>query len=193
MGGPVTSYSGGAPSNAAEQGCTCHAPMPDSMVRVTVTGFPATYEPGSTYEVRLSIEGGPPVVSGVSVNQGGLAVQVSAGRLKPGTGTQVDSGTFLTHTTQGNDQRAWTFSWEAPVGGNGNVTAHYAGNAVNGDADNGGGFDRWNKGRLEVGTPAANTTVPPSTSVETEAPGPAFVGVVGVAALVVVWTHRRAR
>lgn len=188
---PAASNAGGAPSNAAMDGCTCHNAAADPMVRVSLTGLPSTYAPGTSYDLNLAIEGGPPVVMGVSMNQGGLAVHATGGRLVAGTGTQVDDAdSYLTHTAQGNDQRTWSFKWEATANLSGPVTVHFAGNAVNGDGNNGGGLDRWNKGVVEVAAPAANLSAPPSPPA-TETPGIESIWLVSAGATVALVLRRR--
>ena len=50
----------------------------------------------------------------------------------------MDGG--LTHTSDGNMQRSWNFTWTAPADDSVTVTMRIYGNAVNGD---GSGGDHW--------------------------------------------------
>lgn len=188
----AASNSSGAPANSAEAGCTCHNASPSSGVQVQLT-VPANYSANQTYEVRIAISGGPMPVPGASQNQGGFALRVSNGTLVAGEGSQTPEDRFATHTAQGNNQRAWTLQWQAPLNATGNVTFWAAGNAVNGDTLNAGGQDQWNRVMVEV-PPASgtggNATMGPSPTDEGSTPLPAGLAFLG-AALAVAWRRRR--
>jgi hypothetical protein len=184
----ASSNSAGAPQNAADTGCTCHNAQPDTGVTVAVDGFPESYEPGTTYDITITLSGGPMPVPAVSQNQGGFAMKVSAGTLLADDGITVTGGTFATHSASTNNQRAWSLQWVAPERGTVNVSV--AANSVNGDGANAGGFDRWNRATLTVpmmeGHEDGNMTTAPSTG-KGGTPGVsvgAVVGVVSVLALV---------
>ena len=75
-------------------------------------------------------------------NQGGFYLRVTQGNL-----ASVDNSTwvidgYLTHTTMGNDQRNWNFSWTAPDDDTRIADFMLYGTAVDGDGSNDG--DQWN-------------------------------------------------
>ncbi len=132
--GPGAAFSGGAPSGTAQSGCTCHASQASSGVTVAVAGFPAAYEANVTYDLTLTINGGPPALPG-GANQGGFAIQASFGTFAPKNdrAKTMDDGAGLTHTGAGATARTWAFQWTAPAAAATFVEFHWAGNAVNGN------------------------------------------------------------
>lgn len=150
---PVDSRSDGSGLTAAE-GCTCHAPQASPFVTVTVVGLPERFEGGERYSLLVSITGAPPPLP-VAQNQGGFALDASAGTLLVPDGAQEvrSSGATATHTEAGNDQRVWAVEWTAPAAGGG-VTIVAASNAVNGDGVN-DPLDLWGTVSVEItGNPA---------------------------------------
>ncbi len=190
----ATSNSAGAPQNAADTGCTCHNAQPDTAVTVGVEGFPEAYAAGTTYDVTITVTGGPIPVPAASQNQGGFAMKVSAGLLLADDGITITGGTFATHSASTNNQRSWALQWVAPETSTGAVNVTVAANSVNGDGANAGGFDRWNKATLTVapmGGAAANNTTAPAPS-ESEGGIPALPLVaVGLVVVAVVALRRR--
>ncbi|HEX9816226.1 MAG TPA: choice-of-anchor V domain-containing protein, partial [Candidatus Thermoplasmatota archaeon] len=110
----ASSNSAGAPQNSADTGCTCHNAQPDTAVTVGVQGFPEAYAAGTTYDVTITVAGGPVPVPAVSQNQGGFAMKVSGGLLLADDGITVTGGTFATHSAETNNQRSWALQWVAP-------------------------------------------------------------------------------
>lgn len=171
----ATSNSAGAPQNSADGGCTCHNAQPDTTVQVGLQGFPEAYVANTTYDISITVTGGPVPVPAVSQNQGGFALKVSGGLLLADDGITVTGGTFATHSASTNNQRSWALQWVAPETSSGPVTATVSVNSVNGDGVNAGGLDRWNKATVTVapagggaastnGTQAAGTTSEGSTA-----------------------------
>lgn len=159
---------GGAPENTAINGCTCHGNEPSSDASVELTGLPEAYEPGTDYELTVSVSG--PAAVPVGQNQGGFQVIVSAGSLQPASNAARNlNETTLTHGSAGNDQRSWDFTWSSPTGSEATmeVTFWYAGNAVNGDTTNQN--DAWNQGMTTIspaGAAGGNETTPPEETDE---------------------------
>lgn len=188
---PGSANSSGAPMGASENGCMpCHGPQPSSLATVALQGVPDSFVPGQSYNLTLAIGGNAP--PGVS-NQGGFAVSADEGTFNTtGDETQVREG-MVTHTTAGNDQRSWTFTWLAPEDGNDTVTFSYAANAVdgNGIAEPG---DQWVRATSmsERGEAPTRNTSPAATPTpsEQDTPSVGFVTLV-VAVLCMVLIRRR--
>ncbi|MBI2077052.1 MAG: hypothetical protein HYT80_01590 [Euryarchaeota archaeon] len=180
---PAASNASGAPDPAFDSGCNCHGAA-SSTVQVALTG-PTEYEAGKTYDLALRITGGPMPVPVVTQNQGGFAAKVDLGKFVAGTGTQLKfDGVGITHTTAGNDLRAWSFQWVAPAAAAGNASFRYWANAVNGDTTSQN--DLWAKGNVLVVPPK---TMPNATANTTKGPEegtPFLTGVVAAAAFVLV-------
>ncbi|HLE48228.1 MAG TPA: choice-of-anchor V domain-containing protein [Candidatus Thermoplasmatota archaeon] len=186
---PAASNANGAPDPAFDTGCGCHGSA-STAVTVALTG-PEAYEAGTSYDLTLRVTGGPMPLPVASQNTGGFAIKVNVGKFVPGSGQQLKNDGFgLTHTTQGNDQRTWSFAWNAPAQATDAAVFTFWGNAVNGDTTSQG--DQWNTGKLTV--PALttnatqNATAPPAKD---DTPSlPALAGI-GVLVAVAVWSRRR--
>ena len=122
----------------------CHFELPVNQDgSLTVEGFPGRYEPGRTYEVRVTLASEGTERAGFQA-----AVRRASG---PGEGTQagrlapVDPRTMVQDTagvqyvqhargaswTGGAPAASWSFAWTAPDGGP--VVLHAAANSSNGD------------------------------------------------------------
>ena len=170
---PVASYPGGI-SGQSEKGCTCHSATPTASVSAQLSGVPTTYTPGATYDLTVTVGGGP--TPGGS-NAGGFDLSVTSGTLAVpanATDVQIKSGE-ATHTSVGNDNRTWKVRWVAPTSGS--VTFHLAVNAVDGDGSP-SSADQWNS--------ASVTTKPVGDDGETEEkPAPGFEVVMAFTAVAV--------
>jgi len=182
-------FSAGAPANASKNGCTCHSAVGLGNVGLEA---PADFVRGQNYTLTVRILGSAP--PGVT-NQGGFALSADGGNLSATDDkVQIKDG-MATHTTAGNDQRAWKVNWVAPTNATAKVTFSFAANAVNGDgvADPG---DLWSRSARSLmaknvtnsSSPAPTPTSPPPSS---EEPSVGFV--LGTAAIVAgfVWSRRR--
>lgn len=157
----VSSRSGGI-TGVSSSGCTCHGSTPTSAVVPTLSGVPATWEPGVSYDLTVSFTGGPAFsVNPSRMNQGGFNLRASGGSLSNvlSPTTVAVSGSEATHTSAGNDQTSWNVRWTAPPGpfGDGTITFTLAVNSVNGDGANSG--DAWNVLTRTASGPA-DTTAP---------------------------------
>ncbi len=136
--------------DVALAGCTCHAEEPDNSVTVILDGVPFHYSPGTTYEMKLQLIGGPE--ADLESYTGGFSMRVSIGSLEPSEGFEnlvqnwEDDPTTLTHTDAGSrtSDRSWMFRWVSPAEGSGTVDFMIAGNSVNGDMAP-SSLDRWNR------------------------------------------------
>lgn len=132
--GPASDASGSPISSFGTQACRgCHSTggsfNPNS--GINLTGLPATYYPGTTYTLTLSLN------NATSKNgfQGiGLtSSNAQAGSFTAGTGSKIQTiggRGFIEHNS-GSATGVWTFDWTAPSTNVGGVTFYFAGNASN--------------------------------------------------------------
>ena len=100
--------------SGVENGCTCHNAVPTESVSITFEGLPEHYEANTTYTFNISATGGAELVEN-HTNLGGFNLWMSNGVLSNlSNEVQVFSDNEVGHTTEGNDQRAWTVNWTAP-------------------------------------------------------------------------------
>jgi len=131
----ASSYSDGISVDDSKNGCVCHSSSPASDLTVTLSGLPATYDTGVSYNLTVTLFGGPEVTSD-STNQGGFNLKTSAGDLSSvDSNTQEMEDSSLTHNSEGNNQRSWEVEWIAPPDDSLSVTFLLRGNAVNGDGE----------------------------------------------------------
>ena len=135
----------------------CHGSNTNAVV--SMSGQPASYTPGQTYTLSISVTGG------ASASQGGFSLDVSTGTLSAGgigiMAVKVNSGgTSATHTT--NSYRSWSVDWIAPSSGSGVAIFDLAGNAADGNGGNGG--DNWDAVSYQVPEAGAPSNSPPSAS-----------------------------
>lgn len=157
---PLTSGSSNGIYNQGS-GCGggyCHGSNTNAVV--SMSGQPASYTPGQSYTLSISVTGG------ANASQGGFSLDVNTGTLSAGgigiMSVKVNAGgTSATHTT--NSYRSWSVDWIAPSSGSGVAIFDLAGNAADGINNNNG--DNWDAVSYqvpEVGGPSPNT--PPSVS-----------------------------
>ncbi len=115
----------------SEAGCTCHGENPGEGVEVVIEGLPTTYTAGQSYELEVSLRGGP--AAATQGHQGGFNLKASSGTLTPlDASTHVIKSGEITHEHSGANQRSWTVVWEAPLDDK-TVEFTVAGNVVDGD------------------------------------------------------------
>ncbi|MFL2961705.1 MAG: choice-of-anchor V domain-containing protein, partial [Candidatus Poseidoniaceae archaeon] len=156
---PLTSGSSNGIYNQGS-GCGggyCHGSNTNAVV--SMSGQPASYTPGQTYTLSISVTGG------ASATQGGFSLDVSTGTLSAGgigiMAVKVNSGgTSATHTT--NSYRSWSVDWIAPPSGSGVAIFDLAGNAADGNGGNGG--DNWDAISIQIPEVGAPSNNPPTAS-----------------------------
>ena len=137
-----------------DSGCYCHGADPDAAVTASLTGLPATYNYSESYELSISLSGGPS--NPANINQGGFNLWVSDGELSFSDATvQSFNPNEVGHTEAGNDQTSWTVTWTAPATDR-NVEFVLHVNSVNGNADGlgkGTTGDLWNRASVQITGP----------------------------------------
>ena len=134
-----------------EEGCSCHGAggSPSSEITLSISGVPRTYEPGTTYDLTISL------VHTTYLYGGFMIWDYGAGTLAEGEGTKMvaDSGGAVSQSAVGND---WVVPWTAPSEDVGDVQFSLAGNVVDGsgNADEG---DHWTTLAFSVGAPGTAT------------------------------------
>jgi hypothetical protein len=140
--GPPPGHTGGF----GEPTCTaCHfdGPANDGEAHLAIEGLPESYEPGSSYRLRV-------VLSRAGMARGGFQLAARSGceGTQAGAVEAVDGRTFVTedggvayihHTREGvsptgADSAVWTVLWTAPSAGGPPVVFSVAANAADGDA-----------------------------------------------------------
>ena len=115
---------------------------------LSISGVPANYEPGQTYQIQVTV-----MRSGQQRWGFELATRAVSNAQQAGTLVSTDANTqissfngiqYITHTSGGtflgSAQGMWTFDWTAPAVPVGTVSFGAAGNAANGNFSNSGDF-----------------------------------------------------
>ena len=153
----IRGYQGGVYNRA--YGCNCHSQAGSTAASVGISGLPASYDAGDSYQLTVSVTGG------VSGSGGGFSLEVNKGTLSAGVGQTLvkvnNQGNSATHTMTGNSYRSWSFDWTAPSQNAGLVTFEVAGMTSNGNGGTSG--DRWATSMVQIpeNIPANN---PPSVT-----------------------------
>ncbi len=143
------------------QGCTCHAPDPNSEVSVAVDGWPAVYTPGDDYPLTI-IGDGPIAGSG-----GGFSMDVTKGTLTTSDSVVAAAASHATHVS--GAKRSWTVVWHAPPEDSGNVRLTVYINLVNGDGSD-GPEDQWNLATMDAMEKAPEPPKPSTLSLNYAGP-----------------------
>ena len=156
---PLTSGSSNGIYNSGS-GCGggyCHGSNTNAVV--SMSGQPASYTPGQSYTLSISVTGG------ASGNNGGFSLDVSKGTLSAGIGFAVNVNNAqdsATHSITGSSQRSWSIDWIAPSAGSGIAVLDLAGNAADGNGGNSG--DNWDAISIQIPEAGAPSNTPPSAS-----------------------------
>ena len=144
----VTSLPSGI-SGVNDTVCNCHGTEADPSVTASISGLPESYNASETYNVTVSFTGGPAIDG--NANLGGFNLWASGGTLATqDSSTQLWGPSEASHTSEGNDQRAWSLVWTAPESGS-DVDFILHTNSVNGnEGDGGSSGDMWAKAQVKV-------------------------------------------
>ena len=127
-----------------ENGCVCHSSSSSPEVQITLQGMPEKFDSNTTYNLRISVEGGATPIEN-AINTAGFNFWVHNGRLAPTSNdSQLTDSLQLTHTEYGNDQRTWNVTWTSPSDDTLSVDWRLTVNTVNGDGWEFAG-DMWNQ------------------------------------------------
>lgn len=137
----TTSENTGYYNNGTSCG-TCHGTSANSSTSVSLTGLPATYVAGQTYNLTFTI-------TNSSLTHGGFNILCSGGQFTAGTGSKTNTQkTQITHNSV-SATNTWSFTWKAPTSGTTTINFSAVGNAVNND-NNDDGQDQWNTATYSV-------------------------------------------
>ena len=138
-------------------GCGCHSQTGGNIATPSVSGLPSQYNPGSVYQLTVSVTGG------VSGSGGGFSMDVDKGTFSyMGFAVGISStGDSATHSITGSSSRTWGFDWTAPSSGSGTANFQLAALTSNGNGADSG--DRWGTLAIQV-TENTPTNQPPSAS-----------------------------
>jgi len=146
--GPPLGFTG-APGEGTCVGChyTFGQPNPNTNGKVEISGLPATYTPGQSYTVTITLS--HPTArawgfeltaldaGGTSSTVGALTVTNATTVLKRDSSDAGMLRTYLSHNgeagiAQGKSgSNSWSFSWTAPAAAVGDITFYAVGNAAN--------------------------------------------------------------
>lgn len=131
--GELTGSPGGKTGSPMDNSdCTqCHTGATPSTTSNIISNIPASgYVPGTIYSITASIPGS------LTLDPNGFEITCEENTFNTKTGlflitnsnsTQhVNNGSAVTHTAAGNNLNTWSFDWEAPVAGTGDVTFYGA-------------------------------------------------------------------
>ena len=129
-------------------GCHCHNLAPDNGVTLNLMGLPERYQPGTVYDLLVTVAGGPPVDE-LGTAAGGFMVSCTNGSLAVPEGSDqvqvFNNGQSASHTLAGNKDRQWRLVWRAPKAGTGDAIFYISANSVNGDGVETGELDAYNQ------------------------------------------------
>lgn len=109
----------GAPMDASGATCTnCHSGTATSTTGIISSDIPlGGFVPGSTYNFTVTMSGS--AAYGFEITPQTATSNAGVGSLIAGTGTQISSTKYLTHTAKKTGASAtWNFQWTAPTSGN---------------------------------------------------------------------------
>ena len=141
-------------ADAIEHGCYCHADVQINEGMYSLEGIPQKYVPEQTYNISLKIND-TNVISEEGANRyGGFLSEVTEGAYQSNEDYWIgDDGSYISHNTNSNNVRDWTFQWTAPAEGTGDAVFTMYFNVVNGVGTNG---DQWSYfTAISLGTPQA--------------------------------------
>ena len=118
----------------------CHSPASPQEATISLAGWPEHWEPGATYDLVATLDGGPtPLLP--QRPQGGFELEVERGTVSSPAGLdhlyRTPRPVTITYEPEGTYQRSWQVLWTAPPATEppATVTAWLAGVAANGDHD----------------------------------------------------------
>ena len=138
----LLSYSSGAPfgysGSPGDNGRTCnqcHVAGSTYTPDFVVDGIPANgYTPGQTYQLTLTVNNANSAKKGFEACVEDDSHQRQGSFANADTHTQaIHSNEYVTHTSSGTTQSAWTFNWTAPATAQGNLTLYFAVNIADGN------------------------------------------------------------
>lgn len=127
--GPPADHTG-SPGDGGVSCTACHTGPAGSASNITLSGVPASYTPGQSYALTLTVgsAGGKRGFEIVSERDSSNAAVGSWSSL--GSGVQAN-GDSLSHQNASSNN-SWTFTWTAPNPGAGGITFYIAGNVADG-------------------------------------------------------------
>ena len=143
--GPPPAHTGGFGEPTC-RACHSDAGLNEAGGELVITGAPAGYEPGRTYQLDIVLRHSGMLIAGFQLAAryaDGAAAGRPAGALAPTDARSVviwdtlSRVNYIEHTAIGTDLRGdagrWTVRWTAPRDAQGAVAFHAAGNAANDD------------------------------------------------------------
>lgn len=143
--GPPLGFTG-APGEGTCTGCHYTFPLNSGAGKVEITGLPASYTPGQSYAVTVTVSHPTARSWGfeltaldsneTSSTVGTMTVSNTTTTLKRDSSASGQQRTYLSHSEDGIAQgkpnsNSWSFTWTAPASAVGDITFYAVGNAAN--------------------------------------------------------------
>lgn len=138
--GPLDGYTG-APGEGNCTACHTSFPLNSGAGSLVVDGFPATYTPGTTYDLVVRLSDPDAVRWGFELTVIDAGGQAAGAPANVNASTQLSTAAitgriYAKHTLAGTQvgqtlQGSWPLQWTAPAAGAGGVSLYVAGNAAN--------------------------------------------------------------
>lgn len=130
----------GAPGDSGTC-ATCHTTA--GAGSISLTGVPANYEAGTTYNMTLTLSDGVAAVGGFQIVATDGVTNALVGTFTPGSGQTLNNVNRLVQSAAApfaGGSVSWPITWTAPAAGApANLQFYYAGNAANDNFNNGAG------------------------------------------------------
>ena len=136
----------GAPGEGTCIQCHSTFPLNSGTGEITLTGFPAEYEPGASYELTVTLSDPDAARWGFELTLIDAAGDAAGSLVVTDGGTQLQSAggrDYLKHNASGTapgttGQTSWDFGWVAPAAETGDLALYVVGNAANNNSSTSG-------------------------------------------------------
>lgn len=136
----------GAPGESTCIACHSTFPLNSGSGELTLSGFPAEYEPGASYDVTLTLSDPDAARWGFSLTLIDAAGDAAGSFTVTDSGTQLSSSggrDYLKQNSAGtypgtSGSASWDFTWTAPAADTGDLALYVAGNGANNNSSTSG-------------------------------------------------------
>lgn len=145
----------GAPGDTST--CSgCHSGG-DNGGSISLSGLPASLMPSTTYDLTISLADDDAMVGGFQLVATDGATNTQVGTFTPGSDSRINDVDRLTHNAAkdfSSGSVSWDFQWTSPASLSSNeVQFYFAGNAANGNGQNGAGDFAYNSSTMAMALP----------------------------------------
>ncbi len=134
---------------------TCHTSAGSG--NIALTGAPAVYAPGTTYNMTLTLTDATALVGGFQIVATNGTTNALVGAFTPAAGQRLNDINRLVQDDAApfaGGSVSWPISWTAPAtGGPANIQFYFAGNAANNNFNNGAGDKGYSSSSALISVP----------------------------------------